>query len=347
MARCGAHRAQSRAVSGTHVTDATPRYVLSIRKAGLGDRLASLAAAWTFARNTGRTLVVDWRYGAYGAGATNLFPRCFHTPAALAGVPLIADDTVGRLPLPRPRHPAHWEDDDLLLLPSRRPAHTIGGDRDAAVALIRSSRDVPAATVVFDGSVSEGVTHAGDMRTLFASLTPTPAAARARECFRADHFGGASIIGLHVRHGNGGDIMNHACYWCSFDEAIVRCIRAVDMARRYAGAAARVFLSTDSPQVEDAMRSTWDDVICRPKRYRPAGAGELHLGEASNSTVEDALVDMLLLADCDVLIRYPPYSFFSLYGAIMKRPSHGAVLTMADLSRSCDLADPLSPALVA
>jgi Nodulation protein Z (NodZ) len=36
-----------------HVGD---RFVVSIRMTGLGDRLASLAAAWRFARNTGRTL---------------------------------------------------------------------------------------------------------------------------------------------------------------------------------------------------------------------------------------------------------------------------------------------------
>jgi hypothetical protein len=38
------------------------RYVVSIRTAGLGDCLICLGAAWVFARNTGRTLVADWRH---------------------------------------------------------------------------------------------------------------------------------------------------------------------------------------------------------------------------------------------------------------------------------------------
>src|SRR5689334_7703219 len=39
---------------------------------------------------------------------------------------------------------------------------------------------------------------------------------------------------------------------------------------------------------------------------RHAGDGELHLGRGAAFVRDDALVEMLLLAECDALIRYPP-----------------------------------------
>src|SRR5471030_2756028 len=55
------------------------RYVISIRsQTGLGDHLICLAAAWRFARDTGRVLVADWRFSPYTLAAKdNLFPLCF------------------------------------------------------------------------------------------------------------------------------------------------------------------------------------------------------------------------------------------------------------------------------
>src|ERR1700733_11022962 len=75
------------------------RYVISIRRhTGLGDHLICLAAAWRFARDTGRVLVADWRFSPYTLAAKdNLFPLCFEVPSSLAGVPFIGANDVGEL----------------------------------------------------------------------------------------------------------------------------------------------------------------------------------------------------------------------------------------------------------
>jgi hypothetical protein len=62
------------------------RYVLSNRIAGLGDRLICLAAAWLYARDTGRSLVVDWRFSCGRIeDSANAFPLCFCPASKLSG----------------------------------------------------------------------------------------------------------------------------------------------------------------------------------------------------------------------------------------------------------------------
>lgn len=183
--------------------DSMARYVLSIRMTGLGDRLICLGAAWLFARQTERILIADWRHGAYAPSAhQNVFGLCFTPVPELAGVKFIGDDRVGRLQLPRPRHPAMWNDDRLLREAYRRPAETIFAHRDAAVALIRARHDVAAPTVVFDSCVIDGLVSTADSRMFLSSLRPRNELTAAATAFRNKHLGTAPTIGLHVRHGN-------------------------------------------------------------------------------------------------------------------------------------------------
>lgn len=80
-----------------------------MRRAGLGDRLMCLGGAWLFARNTGRILVVDWRFGAYSTGSNrNIFERCFEITPRLADVLPIADDLIDPASAPHPRYPWLW-----------------------------------------------------------------------------------------------------------------------------------------------------------------------------------------------------------------------------------------------
>ncbi len=325
----------------------TERYVVSRRSAGLGDLLVCLGAAWRFARDTGRTLVADWRLSAYAPDAReNLFPLCFEATPHLAGVPLLADERVGRTLWPQPRHPSLWNDDARLRTPVRRREADVVADRDAAVALIRSGRDVEAPTVVFDACVNKGLVSFEDARTFYGALRPLARVREAVARFRAEHFGTRPLIALHVRHGNGGDILGHARHWDSFPAAIDRCLCALEQARRRLGQESAVFLSTDSSEVEQAFRERHPDLVSRPKTGRSPGQGELHLGREAHLGLHDALVEMLLLADGDVLLRYPPKSFFSLYAAVMKRWHGTPPPTVQDLRSPWDPTDPLAPALL-
>ncbi len=325
----------------------TTRYVVSRRSAGLGDLLICLGAAWRFARDTGRTLVADWRLSAYAPDPrANLFPLCFEPALDLAGVPLVADDRVGRTPWPRPRHPSLWNDDTRWSRPVRRREQDVVADRDAAVALIGAGRDVEAPTVVFDGCVNKGLVSFDDARTFLGALRPLAPVREAVARFRAERFGTRPLIALHVRHGNGGDILGHARHWDSYTAAIERCLRGLEQARRRLGQHPAVLLCTDSPEVESSLRARLPDLVCRPKTSRPPGQGELHLGRDAHLGLHDALGEMLLLAEGDVLLRYPPKSFFSFYAAVMRRWHEPPPPTVPDLRSPWDPADPLAPALL-
>ncbi|HYV88820.1 MAG TPA: nodulation protein NodZ [Candidatus Polarisedimenticolia bacterium] len=317
-----------------------PRHVISIRRyTGLGDHLICLAAAWRFARDTGRALVADWRFSPYTLAAkANLFPSCFEVPPVLAGVPFFAANDLGALG-PDIEPGTHGR----LLLPippsAQRPSHS------SAVAHIRGGRDLPVQTVIFDSCVNHGITRIADLWDFFSALRPVASAMAALTAFRAGLPAGP-LIGLHIRHGNGAAIEGYAPHWQSFPAAIDRCLEAASEARSRLGPNAIVLLCTDSPEVEAAIRARIPDLVTRRKLLRDGGEGELHLWRGAALVREDALVEMLLLAECDALIRYPPASFFSFYGAVMQH-GRGRDQTLIDiLQKPWDASDPLSPALL-
>ena len=323
------------------------RFVVSVRSAGLGDQLICLGAAWCFARRSGRTLVADWRRSWYAPlRAQNAFSLCFEPLTDLAGVPFIGDERVTSLRLPRPRHPAIWNDDELLAAAERRPYETIQEDRDAAVALIRSGRDVAAPTVVFDVCVNDGMVSLADSRAFLSALRPVAPVRHAVATFRQEALGRVPFIGLHMRHGNNGNIMGHAPYWESFEAALGRCERAVRLARDRLGEHVPVLLCTDGLVVERAVLRRIPGVICRQKAFRPPGEGELHLSMESHRWRDDALVEMLLLAEASALIRYPPGSFYTFYAAAMRRWHDPPPETVEEAQRPHEPDDPLGPALL-
>lgn len=324
-----------------------PRYVVSIRMTGLGDRLICLAAAWLYARTTGRTLVVDWRFGYLSPNyQSNAFAACFRNRGQMAGVPIIGDDTVAQLEWPEPRYPAIFNSGLLLHRPTLRPASSIEAHREAAVELIQTRKDRPEPVIVFDACINDGIVRFEDAHEFFRALQPVDAVAEAVEAFRRQQFGGAALVGLHIRHGNGGDIMGHMRFWSSFDDAIARCLRCVAQAREKLGQNAPVFLCTDSVEVEEALTARVPNLITRPKQFRPPGQGELHLHSSAWQSRDDTLAEMLLLAHTQALIRYPPGSFFSLYAAVMKPRTGPPPATLYDLLSGAGEADPLSPALI-
>lgn len=169
-----------------------------------------------------------------------------------------------------------------------------------------------------------------------------PEALERVEKFRSRSFGADSFIALHVRHGNDAQT-GHAAYWASFHSAIDRCERAGVRARQKVGSKAPVFLCTDSAEVQSAVRKRIPNVVCRKKEFRQPGTGELHLWDEAHRGRIDAMVEMLLLAKCDALIRYPPGSFLC---RSLRNWQNGRYETVYDLHRPCDPEDPLSPTLL-
>lgn len=321
------------------------RYVLSLRKTGLGDRFICLGAAWKFAKNTGRTLVVDWRHSIYTNDSQDLFSVCFEPLSDLAGVPILTSEAIDPAILPRPVYPAPWQDSALLDRPWLVPADAFPAERERGVELIRSGGDVDEPTVIFNSCINDGITSFTDARQFFEGLRPTLTVREAVDRFCYESFGGSPFIGLHVRHGNGGDIMGHATSWSSPPTALERCRRAIEKARERLGRDIRVFLSTDSADVEQALRILVPGVVVRAKSFRGRGEGELHFG-GGVSHLQEALVEMFTLTRSSALIRYPAGSFFSLYAAVMKSSQGPQPASISDLLQASDPRDALSPAIL-
>jgi Nodulation protein Z (NodZ) len=170
---------------------------------GLGDRLVCLGAAWLFARNTGRTLIADWRYGSYTPQSErNTYALCFESSHDLAGVPFVGDDSVAAIHLHLPRYPAFWNNSVMLAAPYLRPAGTIFPDRDAAVEMIRARGDVDAPTVIFDACVNDGLVSPEDSRTFLGAMRPTPRLRQIVTAFSEEYLGDADDLNpVHYRIG--------------------------------------------------------------------------------------------------------------------------------------------------
>ena len=323
------------------------RYVVSNRVAGLGDCLISLCAAWRFARLTRRTLVADWRHSVYTPVSNmNLFPFCFQPQSEIAGVPFVCDDSIQQIRLPLPRYPEKWNDERVLQdYFFSRPQCSLT-DRDAAVELIRSGTDVEAPTVVFDTCLSDAVVSWREARTFLEALHPLDHLVDQVKTFRDTHLRPGPSIGLHVRHGNGGYIGAFGPFWELFDKALDRCRIAVSTARTQLGGNATVLLCTDSLEVQQILTRLLAPVVCWPKPLRAANCGELHERWQAEQGRDDLLIEMLLLTECEALVRYPPSSFFSFYAAMMKSSRLSPPETTSRLGCGCDASDALSAALL-
>lgn len=282
----------------------------------MGDCLASLLAAHRFAKATGRALAIDWRGSAY-APRENLFPLLFEAPRVWDGVKTEVVDARRGMAIDAPTWPPGWTGEALA------HAHLAGerGGHAEAVAKIGSNIDVDAPIVVFDGCIAPLAPDLPVSRRLLEALEVRADARCAVEAFVREHFADRLVVGVHVRHGNGGDIGAHASYWKHPGNALIRIADTVNLAAAdlevATGEVPVVFLCTDSAEVERMLARMLPGVIARPKRFLPAGSGELHLGDHAPSGLFDAFVDMLLLGEVDRLVRYPPGSYFSFWGATM------------------------------
>lgn len=322
------------------------RFVVSLRPTGLGDRLICLAAAWKYARDTGRVLIADWRHSIYNRSPENLFASCFEEQDDIGGVPFVGSSSIDTASLPRPVFPKIWEFGPLLSCPWVLPTDRLAGEPERSVAIIRKGVDLPEPTVVFNACVNDGLVSCRDAHEFLSALKPVNRVESEAREFLSRITGLDRLIGLHVRHGNGGNIMGHASSWTSFDLAIRRVEMALQATRQKLGPDAPVLLCTDSPEVVELIKARVPNVVCRTKEMRAKGSGELHHSVGNREGHLDALVEMVLLSKCRSLIRYPAASFFSFYPAVMKQGPHSRFSTISELQEPWNREDDLSPAIV-
>ncbi|PZV37151.1 nodulation protein NodZ [Mesorhizobium kowhaii] len=291
------------------------RFVVSRRRTGFGDCLWSLAAAWSYAKRTGRTLAIDWRGSCYlDQPFTNAFPVFFEPIQDIAGVPVICDDQINQLSFPGPFFPAWWNKPSIDCV--CRPDEQIFRERDELRELFEAQDDTEANTVVCDACLMWRC-DADAERQIFRSIKPRPEIEARIEAIYQEHFEGHGIIGVHVRHGNGEDIMEHGPYWADPELAFQQVCTAIREAKALPHPRpVKVFLCTDSEQVRHDLSGVFPDLFTIPKHFQADRAGPLHSAALGVDGGFSALVEMYLLARCDTVVRFPPTSAFSRYARL-------------------------------
>lgn len=294
------------------------RYVVTKRSAGLGDLLTSLGSAWWYAKHTKRQLVIDWRNSSYYLDPSrNLFPEIFEGTQEIGGVQLHGD--ISQLaPLnPTDFYPTGWTAQNISQMAWETPEL----NRDQC-DMIKGLTEKSERVVVFSECLPDLIADKEEELQFFKSLKFNPACVEAANKFVEDHFGEMPIIGLHVRHGNGGYIMGHTPFWKEVDNSMSVCCEVLRKCMAlYKDEPYGIYLATDSIFVEQTIQSLFPDTNVYPKHQRDEGTGELHRGNLDPTALQDSLIEMLILARSHLLIRFPPGSFFSRYASIVKPPS--------------------------
>ncbi len=279
------------------------RTVTVQRSVGLGDMLLSTCATWRYARDTGRTLVIDWRRSRYAPRDQNLFTVLFEEINEWLGVPV---------------HIA--QPDEVPLDPEPSEIDDEAASGEAACALVQKGLDLDRRHVVWRGCLAPAHPPRRETAALLRALTLLPGHADALASARRQLLGAGPSIGVHLRHGNGGNILNHAHWWHD-GLAVQRVVHTVHEARAVLGADAPVVVCTDSSEVRDAITLLVPGVRAVEKPWRTPGEGDLHLWAGASESLSETVVEMFLLAHTTVLIRMPPRSYFSAPAAFMKEPA--------------------------
>ncbi|PVE20904.1 nodulation protein NodZ [Microvirga sp. KLBC 81] len=291
------------------------RFVVSRRRTGFGDCLWSLAAAWRYAQRTGRALAIDWRGSCYlDQPFTNAFPVFFEPIQDIAGVPVICDDQINQFSFPGPFFPPWWNKPSIDCV--YRPDEQIFRERDELSRLFQTQDDSEANTVVCDACLMWCCDQDAE-RQIFRSVKPRSEVQARIDTIYREHFIGHSVVGVHVRHGNGEDIMGHAPYWADPELALRQVCTAIYKAKALPHPRpVKVFLCTDSVLVLDQLSELHPDLFTVPKRFQAHQAGPLHNAELGVDGGFSALVEMYLLGRCDTVIRFPPTSAFTRYACL-------------------------------
>ncbi|MGV7218016.1 nodulation protein NodZ [Bradyrhizobium sp. UFLA05-112] len=292
------------------------RFVVSRRRTGFGDCLWSLAAAWQYAKRTGRTLVIDWRGSCYlDEPFTNAFGVFFQPIQDIAGVRVICDDQVNQLSLPGPFFPTWWNRPSIDCI--YRPDEQIFRERDELRQLFDAQDDTQANTVVCDACLMWGCDQDAE-REIFRAIKLRPEIQARIDATHQEHFEGQSVVGVHVRHGNGENIMGHTPYWADPELALRQVCAAIQRAKAFLHTnPVKVFLCTDSPKVLEKVSAAFPDLFTISKRFQADQAGPLHSAELGAEGGFSALTEMYLLARCDTVIRFPPTSAFTRYARLV------------------------------
>lgn len=284
----------------TNAAVAAPKYVLVKGNAGLGNRLYAALSGALYARLSGRRLLIDWTDWTYSNDGSNVFTRFFVSRSAGADDEIPDTDSV---------NPWMWR------------GHLRTSPFDMLMAHAPAVRHDPLAGLVFSFNPSR-LDHDEELLVMWSY---NPLINRMRRHFRGalaawQHLDDLAIL-RHLMHDalelhpslatriadisrNCGDAPRIGVHVRQTDKRTnLRLIKDRVAACQKRLPEARIFLATDSGQVEEEFRRDYPDVLTAPKWYPPSGT--LHGREECpdrSLNLAEALIDLYLLAGCAHLI---------------------------------------------
>jgi len=273
------------------------KYLICKRGAGLGDSLHCMSICWWMAKQTGRTLVIDWTdnqwYAARNRLNVNVFLDLFEKLTC-------ATCFDGRPPIDRP---------------SGKFVHNIPQYFPHKAA----SSETPALELncfLLDQIAPE------NLRPFYDDLVLIPFVQKMLDEFAEEHFGNEKVFGIHIRHGDGekGHFVRIGRVFKHPDKIVDRVVKRAKQEQSATGC--KVFLATDSLDMYDAIKEQIPDVIFRMGWRPPRNKGGILQLAARNEptkALHDAAVDMWLLSRCYAFIQ-PSWSYFTSYPTAMEVP---------------------------
>jgi hypothetical protein len=114
-------------------------------------------------------------------------------------------------------------------------------------------------------------------------------------------------------------LSDHTKYWLDHAKALAVCLDKIKEAVEESGKSEYViFLCTDSRLVHDFVTHSMGNVVTYEKEFGRDSSKELH-EELPEETAAATVIEMFLLAKSDILVRFPPGSWFSHYASLFAK----------------------------
>jgi hypothetical protein len=303
---------------------------------GLGCSLSLLAPCWNYARQTNRTLVIDWRGNPYTRHdpEINLFPLLFEEPDQDdIGVPCIADDTISGFQFPQPiLGPAEpliqsWRTDRL---PS-------GGLSEASYRhIMYFCREVnfptllPGLGALFGIKRNQKGLDFKQLKNFYGNLKLKTQWREVVDKLYEENMSDVPIIGIHIRHGNGEEKFNSHFSGRQIEDFENYVDKISQKILKHGGVyyqnKFKVFLCTDSDIAVATFKRKFPTLITQ-EAWRPppnAGINSEHADQhpkGPEHVAAEALIDIYLLAKCDSVLVPRNTEFTSIVPYIMEKPN--------------------------
>ncbi len=294
------------------------KYLVIRASGGLSNRLQAIIGGIAFCLLTGRTLCVDWRDGLYSDDFSNVFPQWFQIQGVDTATCHEVEEAFSQ---GAKLAPSFWKE----YLHEAIAVEYLFSDQSHmhAEQLQKSSYDITASQLFEQADTAPDIlVHWGwNLNTVLAltpalqrrfpeyagldgfemartllqkHIQPTQIITESVQHFYAENFPTAPV-GIHIRH---SDMQSPLP-------------RMLEMLSTVAKPEERIFLCTDNELVEKMVRRVYPHCITRTKTFQGVNV-PLHCYVPGISNVQkgfDAVVEMLLLAQCKHIIHYKRSSF--------------------------------------